>query len=702
MRFAVDSIVMAGGLRDDVSGGTVTEEAGGGEGTSASDSPDESPGTLLSLLGVTLRQAVDAIVIVDAQGRMRFANATAKRLAIARPDDVTLQAAPDFWGEAFEPEGRKLDLDEWPIVRSLRGEITSGHELHMVRGDGQEYDILVSSAPVRNAAEQIVGAVATFTDITERKRSERAVRRINEELERRVVERTSELEAANRRLEEEIAQRREAEAALRQSQTQLQDMVDNSSTVIQVKDEEARYLLVNRKWEEVFHRHRADVLGRSVEELFPAEIAIPLRQNDHKVLTDERPLIFEERVPHDDAIHTYLVVKFALRRPDGTAYGVCGIATDITEKTQVQAELRQSQAELSALLENTRDAIWSVDREYRVTASNSVARNRFRSRFGNELEIGSTMAGKVPPVVAETLHGLYDKALAGQRLVLEQSYRIDGDLRYFLVSLNPIVEGETITGVTVFNHEITEHKRTEMEARQRQAELAHILRVGTVGEVAAGLAHEINQPLGAIAHYAQGCARRIRSGTMAVDEVAAIADEIAREALRAAEVLRRLRRLVRKEEPRREETDLNEIVRDAASILAPTARDLSVALSVVAAEIPPIVVGDGVQLEQVAINLMINAIESVAAADGPTREVVARVEYLADGRVAITISDSGLGLDSSASSDIFDAFYTTKPDGLGMGLAISRSIVEAHGGQLSATPNPAGGAIFRVALRARG
>ena len=154
---------------------------------------------------------------------------------------------------------------------------------------------------------------------------------------------------------------------------------------------------------------------------------------------------------------------------------------------------------------------------------------------------------------------------------VESSIPSEGGDRHFLLSIHPIVENGVVTGATVFSKDITERKRAEEQARQHQAELAHVLRLGTMGEMAAGLAHEINQPLGAIANYAQGCVRRLRGGSVDGAELLPIVEEIAREALRAGEIIRRLRDLVRKEGPQQEAVDLNALVRESARIIEPEA-----------------------------------------------------------------------------------------------------------------------------------
>jgi PAS domain S-box-containing protein len=415
--------------------------------------------------------------------------------------------------------------------------------------------------------------------------------------------------------------------------------------------------------------------------------------------------------------HAYDVLCSAapVRGSGGEVLAAVVSFTDITARKRAEAEVRQlierleervrertaalrkSQAELSALIESTTDAIWSVGRDHRVLAINRLAERGFCERFGARLQIGESFDGRVPEDVAVALRTLFDRALAGERLMIEQRYPVDGAMRHFLVSLNPIQQGDEVVGVTVFSKDITERKRAEQQVRERQAELAHVLRLGTIGEMAAGLAHEINQPLGAIANYAQGCARRLRTAAASAEDLLPIVDAIAHETQRAAEVLRRLRRLVRKEGVRRDTMDLNEIVGEAVRLLRHETEKRAVEVSFAAGQEMPAVRGDAVQIEQVVINLLVNALDAVAARSGGERRIDIRTRSAED-CVGVAVRDNGVGLDPEMAARAFEPFFTTKQGGLGMGLAISRSIIEAHRGRLWATAHAGGGATFEFTL----
>jgi PAS domain S-box-containing protein len=248
--------------------------------------------------------------------------------------------------------------------------------------------------------------------------------------------------------------------------------------------------------------------------------------------------------------------------------------------------------------------------------------------------------------------------------------------------------------------DITAHKLLEEQTRRQQAELAHVLRVATMGEMVAEIAHEINQPLASIANFANGLSTRLERGVQDAEELRMAAAQIASEAQRASDVIRGLRDFLRKGEERREWCDTNELVREAVRLIEPEARQSAVALNVELTSARLRVAVDRVQVAQVVLNLLRNAFEALAAGDGGRRDVHVRTAADGQGSAVVSVRDSGKGLPPAQEARIFDAFFTTKEGGLGLGLSISRSIIEAHGGRLWARPNDDQGTTVGFALPA--
>jgi signal transduction histidine kinase len=218
-----------------------------------------------------------------------------------------------------------------------------------------------------------------------------------------------------------------------------------------------------------------------------------------------------------------------------------------------------------------------------------------------------------------------------------------------------------------------------------------------MGELTASLAHEVNQPIGAAVTNANTCIRWLARDSPNVEEARAAAMRSAKDGMRAAEIISRIRLLFKKGTPERELVDINEVVREMIVLLHSEATRYNISVRTeLAAELPP-VLGDRVQLQQVLMNLMLNGIDATKDVDG-TRELAIKSQQAENEQVLVTVSDTGIGLPAQQADQIFQAFFTTKPHGTGMGLRISRSIVESHGGRLWAAENSPRGASFHFAL----
>ncbi len=552
--------------------------------------------------------------------------------------------------------------------------------------------------PIVDTHGEVAAISCVVREITEQRQAEEAIARLTADLERRVIERTAQWEAANSKLADEIKERRQVAEALRRSRQQLQDILDNTTAMIYLKDVDGRYVLINRQYEDVFHVDREQVVGRTDFDMFPSAAAELFRKNDLEVLTAGHQLTFEETVPHDDGDHTYVSLKFPMRDTYGAAYGICGISTDITPRKQMEAALQLSQSQLSALVHNTTDAIWSIDRDCRLAVVNPVAIRWFEEAYQRPLRIGESLETRAPALESAAWFPLYTRVLNGEHLVFEREYPMRGEMRSYLISMTPILSDEQVTGATVFAKDITDRKQAEEREREHRAELSHVLRLHTIGELAAGLAHEINQPLAAIANYARGCRNRIVGGDAPSTELLPVLEEIATQALRAGEIIRRLRSMVEKREATRENADINTVVREAVRVVDNQMRQHAVTLSLDLAPNLPAVSVDPIQIGQVVLNLVLNSLEAIKTSNGSPQRISVRTAPSGDAAIDILVEDTGDGLGANISERMFEPFFTTKTSGLGMGLTISRSIVEGHGGCIAALNNPQGGAQFRVTL----
>lgn len=257
----------------------------------------------------------------------------------------------------------------------------------------------------------------------------------------------------------------------------------------------------------------------------------------------------------------------------------------------------------------------------------------------------------------------------------------------------------TAESVIAVGRDVTDRHRAEEQARQHLQQLAHVGRVSSMGEMASAIAHEINQPLTAIANYTSACVRMLRAGKMGEEEALGAMQRVAAEAERAGEIVRKMRGFVRGEESQIGAVDTAFLVAEVLRLAGPEARQSQVALETDCPTPAPQVLADSIQIQQVLLNLVRNAVEAINSAECEERRVRIRTRADGEGGVEITVSDTGPGLDAEGLEKVFDAFFTTKADGIGIGLALSRSIADAHGGRLWASSD-ARGATFHLRLPA--
>ncbi|HYD48153.1 MAG TPA: ATP-binding protein [Terriglobales bacterium] len=307
----------------------------------------------------------------------------------------------------------------------------------------------------------------------------------------------------------------------------------------------------------------------------------------------------------------------------------------------------------------------------------------------------------VPEALAQ-LRPHIDAALDGREVNFEAIFTDRyGHPRLFAVTYVPDTSADaTVRGFFSLASDITERKQAEESVRQHQAQLADALRLRTMGEMAAALAHELDQPLAAIHSAAQSCASMLANLELPA-ELRSNLERIVAESERAADMLGRLEELARRAEPKWEPVNVNQLVEDAARLVESEARHRNVNLRLDLAPTLPLVEADSLQVEQVILNLLLNAFQAVEAARNGNRMVVVKTQQRSDGEVEVAVRDSGVGLPPGIAKRIFEPYFTTRAGGLGLGLTISRSIIEAHGGRLWASSNPPsarGGATFRFNL----
>ena len=362
--------------------------------------------------------------------------------------------------------------------------------------------------------------------------------------------------------------------------------------------------------------------------------------------------------------------------------------------------MRRSEALKAAVMEASLDAIVTLDARGRIEEWNPAAQHLFG--LPRQSVIGQDFHRLfLPKLTRGTFFALLQAAHrtptqgADTRAEL-LAQRMDG--REFPVELSIVfLRLEERPFYTLYLHDISQRKAAEEELRQHQAELVHVCRLSTLGEVATGMAHELNQPLSAITNYANGCIRRLRQGQGEPEALIPALDQISAQAQRAGEILRRLRGLVGKQPPVREAVDLNSLVREVCSFLAFETKRMGLEIERDLSAQPIPVFVDLVQIEQVLLNLVRNALDALSSL--PAEERRLRIHTVRKGDWAeVMVQDNGPGIPADCFPHLFDPFFTTKENGMGMGLPISQTILHNHQGRIWAESQPQAGTIFSIRL----
>lgn len=363
------------------------------------------------------------------------------------------------------------------------------------------------------------------------------------------------------------------------------------------------------------------------------------------------------------------------------------------------ANLRQGELEIQKTIEDSPIGLATFDADGRTMSANRALCTMLG--YDRAEILGRSLTDLVHPKDLEKHRQDLDALSAGTReqLALEGRFlRFGGEILFGQLHCGVLqVSADDPGRLMVHFIDRTEQRRARDEARQNQDRLAHVTRLTTIGEMAAGLAHEINQPLTAIATYAEASRRLIRSGKVESNELLEVLDKVRAQAHRAGAVIHRLRQFIKKRRSRDELVDLNRVVEEAIELARTEARFRDVPLEThLEASLPRVVV-DVIQIEQVILNLVRNAVDATLAT-GTHEPVHIRTRIASDGFLEVSIVDRGVGLSRAERDRLFEAFYSTKPSGLGMGLNLSRSIVESFGGQLWCDSTPGKGATFRFTL----
>jgi two-component system, LuxR family, sensor kinase FixL len=405
---------------------------------------------------------------------------------------------------------------------------------------------------------------------------------------------------------------------------------------------------------------------------------------------------------HTDEDHWVRALGAVGRGPDGGPARLSGVVIDIDREKRLEDAVRTRERHFRSILETIPDAMIVIDEHGIMQFFSSAATRQFG--YPEAEAIGKNISALMPEPDRSRHDGYLSRYLkTGERRIIGIGRIVTGMRKDGTTFPMHLTIGEMQSGgrpyFTGFVRDLTEQQQTQARLQELQSELVHVSRLSAMGEMASALAHELNQPLSAISNYMKG-SRRLLAGSNDANapRIEAALDRAAEQAIRAGDIIRRLRNFVARDVSEKRIESISKMVEEAGALGLTGAREQGVLLRFNLDPACDLVLADRVQIQQVLVNLFRNALEAMARSTH--RELIATNARAADDMIEIAVSDTGAGFAGDALANLFQPFFTTKDTGMGVGLSISRTIIETHGGRMWAETNDSGGATFRFTLPA--
>jgi PAS domain S-box-containing protein len=575
-----------------------------------------------------------------------------------------VQSNPEAWMTAMHPEDRER------TSKSFWGGILSGQGFTMEARFRRAHDgayrwHLNRAVPLRDAGGKILRFVGTSTDIEDLKQSEEH---------------------------------------LRSSEEKTRLIIDTALDAVITIDAQGRVADWNKQAEVIFGWSSGEAIGQHLSDMIiPERLRMAHKRGlSHFLATGDGPILrrrTEITAVRRSGVEFPVELEVSpIRLAEDWVFSA--FIRDITDSKLAEEKLRESELHLRLLTETIPEMLWSATPEGAIDYCNA----RVLDYTGSSAEeiMGNGWTSSLHPDDVDHAARVWRSCVATgapYRVEVRTLYAADRTYRWCVTSALPLLDqrGRILKwyGTVVDMHD---WKQAQEELRNTQADLAHMIRVTTMGELTASIAHEVNQPLAGMVTNASTCLRMLAADPPNVDGARETARRTIRDGNRMSDVIARLRALYSKKDATTEPMDLNEAARDVVALsLSELQRD-RVILRLELAEDLPLVTGDRVQLQQVILNLLRNASDAMSEVDDRPRLMLIRTERDEDDRARLTVKDAGVGFDPQGADRLFKAFYTTKADGMGIGLSVCRSIIESHHGRLWATLNDGPGAAFSFVI----
>jgi len=646
---------------------------------------EDEPAHGESTFRTIFEMAGTAIIVFDLEGRIREFNPAAERLHGCHRDDVvgrryTSLFVPKETRNALRSEMRKIAAKD------------IGHDLEIsIHGaDGHERVISWNGTRLRSNDGIPTGMIAIGQDITAR---------------------------------------RQAERALRNSEQRFRELADAAPILVWMAAPDYQCTYVNQAWLDFTGLPEEALLGEAWLSLIHPDDSEARWPEYLDAIERRTEFKMDHRLRSADGTYRW-TYGTATPRTDanGTFAGFVGCSIDITDRRRAEEKLRQANealegrvarrtAELSVSVGELRAEI--TDRKEAASRLESVMLNSpdfiFQAdRDGRISFLNRRLVGEIDDVIGTTMYDWVEEA-SHERLAAALSRVFDHGLgdhyearvrgaddivgKLFVFDISPVVLDTRVESAVVNARDISGKEQAERRLREIEGELAHALRISTMGEMAVAIAHELHQPLAAVVNYAGACTELVKATGARRTKMLSYLEQVSSQTLRAGEIIRRLRGFIEKKEPEHGPLTMKSVIEQTTPLLMAEAKHHGVSLEFALADDAPSVLGDRVQLQQIIVNLVKNAVEATSANDVGDRRVLVESSAPTDGGIVeVRVSDTGPGLSGEEHLKAFEPFYSTKDAGMGFGLSISRTIAEAHGGSLVARDTSGKGATFCLAL----
>ncbi|MFQ5535646.1 MAG: PAS domain S-box protein [Sphingomonadales bacterium] len=591
---------------------------------------------------IVLEQMHEGVMVTDLDQRIVDANPALERFLGRTRQEILGHEPREYFGGNYSPDA---------VVDATTRQGQWQDEIGIRHKSGTMRDMEVSVTTLRGEGGQLTARVGVFRDITERKL---------------------------------------AENALRESEAKFRNLIEGSIQGVMIHQDNI-IVYANKAY--------AEIHGYDVEEMIGMDV-------DTRVMPEDLSAVRKYR-----AMDRVSVQEFRGLRRDGSVVWLAATArgiewedkparqttvVDVTELKRAEQALRRQ----AVVMGQINDAVLVTDLNRNITDCNKAAERLFG--FSQHELLGHS------PDIFVAVPEAYRRRIPGILRAVEETGRWTGEIEIRQkrgriltceIALAPLLDdsGRRVATIAIVR-DITERKKAEEAARHHAEELSQVLRRNTMGEMTSALAHELNQPLASIANYCRGCLHRLKRGDAGGDDLIAALEKASQQAERAGAVIRQVGDFVRGAEPRKERIDINDVIRGIAPIATAESNQNKVRINLKLAEGLAPVYTQSIEIQHVILNLLRNGIEAVTQLAGGPRRVTVETCQRNKGKVQVEVRDNGLGIPADIRDRVFEPFYTTKPLGMGMGLAISRSIIERNGGTLNVTPNSPEGTIFRFEL----